>query len=452
MQIQVRPRGSLDQLSQLEVERLRQNAASDLYQLYRNCSLAVLAAGIQSDDSEALLQRYADFEIRVLRRERGVMLELTNPPQEALVDGKLMRSIQEHLFSVLRDILYINDRFESLVHINLTNAKHITNVVFEILRNAKALTTGGKTNMVVCWGGHSITEPEYLYTREVGFQLGLRDLNICTGCGPGAMEGPMKGAAIAHAKQRNKDGRFLGLTEPSIIAAEPPNQIVNELVILPDIEKRLEGFVRLAHGIVIFPGGVGTAEELLYLLGILLHRENAAEPMPVVLTGPKESRGYFDEINEFIGATLGPRAQSRYHIIIDDAVAVARCLKQHTTNVKAFRLQTDDSFAYNWRLQIEPEFQLPFVPNHQTMANLALHADQEPAQLASSLRKAFSGIVAGNVKASGIRAVQTQGPFKLTGDPNLMRRMDNLLKAFIDQGRMKLPGTTYHPCYEIQTG
>ncbi|SHH35675.1 nucleotide 5'-monophosphate nucleosidase PpnN [Ferrimonas marina] len=450
MQIQVRPRGSLDQLSQLEVERLRESAASDLYQLFRNCSLAVLAAGVKSDDSEALFQRYQDFQIRVLRQERGVILELTNPPEEALVDGKLMRSIQEHLFAVLRDLLYINDRYENLRHINLTNATHITNVVFEILRNAKVIPTGGKTNLVVCWGGHSINDSEYQYTREVGFELGLRDLNICTGCGPGAMEGPMKGAAIAHAKQRNKDGRFLGLTEPSIIAAEPPNQIVNELVILPDIEKRLEAFVRLGHGIVIFPGGVGTAEELLYLLGILLHEQNAAEPLPVVLTGPESSRAYFDEINAFIGATLGPRAQARYHIIIDDPVAVARCLKHHIPTVKAHRQQTHDAFAYNWGLKIEPEFQLPFEPSHEAMANLPLRPQKNLSQLAATLRKAFSGIVAGNVKAQGIRAIAKQGPFQLQGDPALMRRMDALLQAFVDQGRMKLPGSTYTPCYEIR--
>jgi predicted Rossmann-fold nucleotide-binding protein len=32
--------------------------------------------------------------------------------------------------------------------------------------------------------------------------MGLRELNICTGCGPGVMEAPMKGAAVGHAQQR----------------------------------------------------------------------------------------------------------------------------------------------------------------------------------------------------------------------------------------------------------
>lgn len=135
---------------------------------------------------------------------------------------------------------------------NLTNSSHVTNLIFDILRNAKALVPGKDPDLVVCWGGHSINPVEYQYTREVGHELGLRELNICTGCGPGAMEGPMKGAAIGHSKQRVKDSRFLGLTEPSIIAAEPPNPIVNELVIMPDIEKRLEAFVRIGHGIIIF--------------------------------------------------------------------------------------------------------------------------------------------------------------------------------------------------------
>ena len=80
----------------------------------------------------------------------------------------------------------------------------------------------------------------------------MRELNICTGCGPGAMEAPMKGAAVGHAQQRYKDSRFIGMTEPSIIAAEPLNPLVNELIIIADIEKRLEAFVRIAHGIIIF--------------------------------------------------------------------------------------------------------------------------------------------------------------------------------------------------------
>ena len=43
---------------------------------------------------------------------------------------------------------------------------------------------------------------------------------------------------------------------------------------MPDIEKRLEAFTRLGHTFLIFPGGPGTFEEFLFLLGIKLHPDN----------------------------------------------------------------------------------------------------------------------------------------------------------------------------------
>ena len=134
----------------------------------------------------------------------------------------------------------------------------------------------------------------------------------------------MKGATIGHSKQRIRDGRYIGMTEPGIIAAEPPNPIVNQLVIMPDIEKRLEAFVRCAHAIVVFPGGAGTAEEILYLLGILLDPANEDQPLPIVFTGPPSAAEYFGQIDQFIGATLGPKAQKRYKIVIADPAQAAR--------------------------------------------------------------------------------------------------------------------------------
>lgn len=448
----ISPTGSMDLLSQLEVERLKKTASSDLYQLYRNCTLAVLNSGSHTDNSKELLEKYKSFDVTVMRRERGIKLELTNPPEHAFVDGQIIKGIQEHLFSVLRDIVYVNMHLADNQRLNLTNAIHITNLVFGILRNAGALVPGLEPNLVVCWGGHSINPTQYQYTREVGHELGLRELNICTGCGPGAMEGPMKGAAIGHAKQRYTAQRYLGLTEPSIIAAEPPNPIVNELVIMPDIEKRLEAFVRMAHGIIIFPGGAGTAEELLYILGIMMHPDNASQPMPIVLTGPKESEAYFRSIDTFIAETLGEKARQHYQIVIDDPEKAARIMSQAMPLVRQHRKDSGDAYSFNWSLKIEPEFQLPFEPTHDSMANLDLHLNQKPEVLAANLRRAFSGIVAGNVKAEGIREIERHGPFIIDGDAQLMKKMDLLLKDFVAQHRMKLPGgSAYEPCYKIAT-
>ncbi|POY53388.1 LOG family protein [Pectobacterium versatile] len=448
----ISPLGSMDLLSQLEVDMLKSTASSDLYRLFRNCSLAVLNSGSQTDNSKELLSRYEDFDINVLRRERGVKLELVNPPEDAFVDGNIIRALQANLFAVLRDILFVNGQIASAgryQNLNLENSAHITNLVFSILRNARALHVGEEPNMVVCWGGHSINEIEYQYARKVGSQLGLRELNICTGCGPGAMEAPMKGAAVGHAQQRYKEGRFIGMTEPSIIAAEPPNPLVNELIIMPDIEKRLEAFVRIGHGIIIFPGGVGTAEEFLYLLGIMMNPENSEQVLPIILTGPEESADYFRVLDEFIVSTLGRQARRYYSIVINDAVEVARQMKKAMPQVKESRRHTGDAYSFNWSLRIAPDLQLPFEPTHENMADLNLHPNQPAEELAAALRRAFSGIVAGNVKEVGIQAIEQRGPYKIHGDPQMMKSMDTLLQGFVAQQRMKLPGSAYIPCYEI---
>ena len=445
----VSPVGPLKVLSKIEVAKLLDASQSGLYSLFRSCALAVLNCGSYMDDGKELLERYRSFSIRVIQEERGIKLEVKGAPASAFVDGKMIRGISEFLFAVLRDVLYASADIRQSPKFNLETTEGVTDAVFHMLRNANVLYSGVEPKIVVCWGGHAISRAEYDYTKDVGYQLGLRGLDICTGCGPGAMKGPMKGATIGHAKQRIKGGRYLGISEPGIIAAEAPNPIVNELAILPDIEKRLEAFVRTGHGIVVFPGGAGTAEEILYLLGILLHPDNREIPFPLIFTGPEASAAYFERIDEFLGNSLGSEAQSRYQIIIDDPEAVARGMLKGVQEVRDFRKRTDDAFYFNWQLKIDPDFQRPFEPNHANMRNLELHKNQEPHRLAANLRRVFSGIVAGNVKDEGIRAIEQHGHFEIHGDPELMRPVDELLNSFVAQNRMKLPGRTYTPCYRI---
>lgn len=446
----ISPRGGLDILSRQEIARLRDASAGGLHELLRRCALAVLTTGSDSDDPRAAQIRFPDFDIQVLQQDRGIKIELRNAPAAAFVDGEIIRGVADLLFAVVRDIAYTAIEINESGKFDLNDGPGITGAVFEILRNARVLRPHTDPNLVVCWGGHSIGREEYLYTKRVGYELGLRRLDICTGCGPGAMKGPMKGATIAHAKQRRSSNRYIGVTEPGIIAAESPNPIVNHLVIMPDIEKRLEAFVRLGHGIIVFPGGVGTAEEILYLLGLLLHPDNAHLPFPLVLTGPRESAAYFEQIDQFLRLTLGDTATSRYRIIVDDPGEVARAMVHGLRKVREHRLDEKDAFFFNWSLRMSPEFQQPFHPTHAAMSGLNLHRDQPTHMLAANLRRAFSGIVAGNVKEEGMRAIEQHGPFEIHGDGEIMQSLDALLRAFVAQRRMKIAGE-YKPCYRVIT-
>ncbi|PKM15012.1 MAG: LOG family protein [Gammaproteobacteria bacterium HGW-Gammaproteobacteria-1] len=445
----ISPRGGLDVLSRNEVARLRDASSGGLHELLRRCALAVLTSGSQSDDPRAARELYPDFDIQVLQQDRGIKLELTRAPSVAFVDGEIIQGVADQLFAVVRDIIYTATEIEVIGKYDLTSSEGITNAVFEILRNARVLQPNTEPNLVVCWGGHSIARDEYEYTKMVGYELGLRGLDICTGCGPGAMKGPMKGATIAHAKQRRGSNRYIGITEPGIIAAESPNPIVNSLVIMPDIEKRLEAFVRAGHGIIVFPGGVGTAEEILYLLGILLHPDNADLPFPLVLTGPRSAAAYFEQIDQFLRLALGDGVAKHYEIIVEDPVAVARRMSRGMVKVREHRLDSKDAFFFNWSLKIQLAFQQPFDPTHDAMAGLNLHRNQPMHELAADLRRAFSGIVAGNVKEEGMRRIEAGGPFQIDGDPQIMRALDALLQAFVAQRRMKMSGE-YRPCYCVR--
>lgn len=445
----IRPEGSLQILSYQEAQQLCDASDVGLNDILMRCALAVLNTGSEADNELALLEKYPNFSIDVGVKGRGVQLIIKNAPRHAFVDNELIVGLKEHLFAVIRDLIYSRNEVLFSKKINLSTSHGITNAVFHIARNAQLMKPNVLPNIVVCWGGHSIPEEEYHYSKHLGYELGLRNLDICTGCGPGVMKGPMKGAILGHGKQRYQNGRYIGMTEPGIIAAEAPNAFVNELCIMPDIEKRLEAFVRIGHGIIIFPGGPGTMEELLYLLSILLHPDNSDLTLPVILTGDECSRAYFEGIIKFLNTTLGTEATDKLKLIINHPRDVATYMKEQMEEVRQDRKSSSDAYYYNWRMTLEIEHQQPFIPNHKNMAKLSLHKDQPVHVLASQLRKAFSGIVAGNVKADGIREIQQHGPFDLHGDKEIMNAMDTLLKSFVAQKRMKLDTSEYDPCYKI---
>ncbi len=447
---EVWPEGSLEVLSQVEVEQLRNESEGGLYSLLRRCMLAVLNSGVEIDDAREVLNRHRDFRVGFIQQDRGLKVTLKGAPASSFVDGVMIRGIRELLFAVLRDVVFTNNEIRLSGRFDLKSSDNITNAVFHIARNARLLETPAKTNLVVCWGGHAISRREYDYTKKVGYELGLRALDVCTGCGPGAMKGPMKGATIGHAKQRIRDGRYIGITEPGIIDAEPPNPIVNCLAIMPDMEKRLEAFARVGHGMVMFPGGVGTAEEILYLLGILLHPNNRELPMPIIMTGPKSSASYFRQIDEFIGEILGDEARRRYSIVIDDPETVGREMLKRLADVKDFRREKSDAYYFNWRLTIDHEFQKPFSSSHEDMAAVEISEDLPGHVLAANLRRIFSGIVSGNVREDAIAAIEEKGPFEINGSPRIMKLLDRLLTAFVAQGRMKLAAESYQPCYRVK--
>jgi hypothetical protein len=203
------PEGSLELLSQHEVNRLRSTGEGGQHEVLRRCALAVLNVGGQTDDTREVLEKYRDFEVFIVQQDRGVKLALRNAPPEAFVDGKMIRGIRELLFAVLRDVIYINNEVTGRRPVR--PGQQLRHHQRGVPHPAQSGTLrSGEPNLVVCWGGHSISREEYDYTKENRLPARPAQMNVCTGCGAGAMKGPMKGATIGHAKQRIRNGRYIG--------------------------------------------------------------------------------------------------------------------------------------------------------------------------------------------------------------------------------------------------
>src|SRR5690606_37317939 len=91
----VHPKGSLETLSQREVQQLSEAGSGSTYALFRQCALAILNTGTQIDNAKTILEAYEDFEVRIHQQDRGVRLELINAPADAFVDGHMISSTRE---------------------------------------------------------------------------------------------------------------------------------------------------------------------------------------------------------------------------------------------------------------------------------------------------------------------------------------------------------------------
>ena len=83
---QIGPRGTLELLSQREVDALTDPEKPEaLYELFRSCALAVLNTGSESDDAAEIFETYKSFAIEIVGRTRGLKLNIRNAPESAFV-------------------------------------------------------------------------------------------------------------------------------------------------------------------------------------------------------------------------------------------------------------------------------------------------------------------------------------------------------------------------------
>jgi hypothetical protein len=162
--------------------------------------------------------------------------------------------------------------------------------------------------------------------------------------------------------------------------------------------------------------------------------------MPIILTGPSGSAGYLHALDNFIVRTLGPEARDAYTLIVGDHEAVANAARAGVDRTLTWRDRTNDALYFNWSMHLDPGWQHPFKATHASMQALELSHRPSPEVRASSLRRLFTGLVSANVREEGIAALEAQGPFRISAEPEMRAALDDILSLMAREGRMRVTG------------
>lgn len=268
--------------------------------------------------------------------------------------------------------------------------------VKERMTRAGLLEGDGAQFRAFIQGGHTVPHGEYAFAKEFGFALGTwftGNIEVTTGCGPGVMEGPFKGLLQAYGSCSAPVRRRVGLTELGILAKEAPNGALSDLVTFPNIEERMEAFIRSAQFGIALRGGAGTMEEILVFAGLMNHAGNAGEKYPFYLFEPSDGTQYFAQIKEFIGKTAGDSVSD---LFTWHAGTPQECVQR--IQIPCERIAQCTPGHWNDSLVVPEGFLSPFEAKRDDFEALVLSRDRAVPDFLCDLRRLFSGLVTVTVK------------------------------------------------------
>lgn len=389
-----------------------------------------------NDDKRELREKYAGMSITVRRTARSLILRCSGVPADSLLEGDIPERQKRQISQAVRDLVLEPRAAEA--H---GQSAAVSRVVRSYVARTPLLQQAPRPRCFV-WGGHSTSREEYDFAKEVGYWDALANgTEFITGCGPGVMKAPFKGAVVAYGKQdfdmRGLHRDFVGFSEQGIIAAEAPNGLVSELVIFPDVEKRMEAFIRASHRGRIHPGGAGTGEELLTFLGIKAHPANAGIEYPLDLV-ERPGGEYFRHLTDWLRTCFGDALDDLFEVHVGPP-------RRYAEYVRRARPNLDISSLWNDALYVPPEVQQPFRVTFESMEALDLSRDQPPFDLLVNLRRFFSALVHLAVKEPDASDAWGGELPRIHGDRQILEATDELIRWFDGAGRMKLSGAYQRP-------
>lgn len=341
---------------------------------------------------------------------------------------------------------------------------HTRDIVRTVLDRSEVLSNVAESPeiSIVFQGGARITNEEYTFSKLVGKHIALHEhapKKFTSGGGRGIMRAPHSGAAeLARERGGFKDTLSCGVSCGKIIAAEPPNSLIDKLAVFEQIERRLEAFTRSGQLTVFFPGGTGTFEELLYVLAVLMESKNQGIHYTFLMAGDETKREYYDIILKTLEKTLGAevleQTRIRERICIGKPEEVAKRIVQVAEEAQKARkiemLHKNDPnirLDFHGGIHIPSALRTPYKYTRENAAKLKLHREQSPSDQIAELRRFTYNVTLACVSDTERADIQKNGPFEVRGDPQFVHAIDDLMRFFVATGRMN--GGEYIQPYKI---
>jgi len=367
--------------------------------------------------------------VSVSRVDGQAVLNLENISESGRVGTQLEAWQRGFVSEILRDVVLAPELPSSD-----SGPAQISAFVREMVSRSGLLDVSTPRLRTSVQGGHSIPPEEKIFARKIGYMDGFLGTELITGSGPGVMREPFVGASTAYRERGLSDHRsFIGFSEEGIAAFEIPNSYVTNLVVFPDIEKRMEAFVRASHRIRIHPGGVGTMEEIMTMLGIKTHPMNRNLHYPLDLV-ERPDGFYMKSLMRFLRTCFGKELDSYFKVHLS-----------HPHEYKNYLLETnpqlDSSCMWQDHIHIPSEIQRPFEVTRESIESLTLDRtdpDLDTFGLIVNLRRFFSAVVHLLVKEPELVDSWGGDLPHIKGDPAISRALVDLLNEFNDRQRLKL--------------
>lgn len=184
-----------------------------------------------------------------------------------------------------------------------------------------------ETPLVTIFGGRNVPTHHLLYKKafELSFLLQSHSISVITGGGPGIMDAALCGAYTT-VKKNVLGIEVMGVDSHFFSSCNIPK------IRLPDFSLRKSLLIEYSEAFVVFPGGIGTLNEVSEVLTLIKAKKLSAAP--VILIGSR----YWKFFQDWIYAAseegfLLPGFQDSF-LITDDLEEVLATILKHSTMKK----------------------------------------------------------------------------------------------------------------------